>query len=73
MVNTVIMVPDCVLRVMCQRMAYCTTIEPKIVSACPVRKNTVFLFQFMFIEGYHIIIRRRGSIKGGGFARAATL
>jgi hypothetical protein len=47
MENTVIIVPDWVPRVICQRMAYCATDEPKIVKAWPLKNRAVFFFQFM--------------------------
>ncbi len=34
--------PDCVVRVRCQRIAYCTSDEPNIDTVCPAR-NTVAL------------------------------
>jgi hypothetical protein len=48
-VKMAIIIPDCVVRVICHTMAYWTTIEPNIDNACPVKNNAVFFFQFISI------------------------
>ena len=44
-VETVIIAPEDVERVMCQIMAYCTNEEPKRETVCAVKKRAVLPFQ----------------------------
>ena len=37
--------PDLVVRVRCHMIAYCTSMEPKVVTVCPTKNRATFFFQ----------------------------